>query len=137
MRRRLSSARAVALLGALLSINTVGNDLHGQPSQSAILGRAKAALEAGQFAVAEAIYDSTIASARDSATKGQGYFGRAYSSQRRLMADRDSLAPSEAKAIVDDYLRAAELDSSLAIPATSNGSAALQAAGLKDAAIQL
>ncbi len=137
MRRRLHCARAVALFGSLFSINAVGHELRGQPSESAILARAKAALESGQFAVAEAIYDSTIASARDSAIKGQGFFGRAYSSQRRLMSDRDSLAPSEAKAIVDDYRRAAELEPSLAQAAATNGSAALQAAGQKDAAVQL
>jgi hypothetical protein len=138
MMRRLHRGRTVALCaGTLLSLAAAAHNVESQPTGSAALARAKAALDSGQFAVAEAIYDSTIASARDSATKGQGYFGRAYASQRRLMADRDSLAASEAKAIVDDYRRAAELDPSLAQPAASNGSAALQAAGQKDAAVEL
>jgi len=138
MMRPSHRGRAVALcVGTLLSVAAAADNLQGQPTQSAMLARAKAALDSGRFAVAEAIYDSTIASARDSATKGQGYFGRAYSSQRLLMADRDLLAAAEAKAIVEDYRRAAELEPSLVLPATSNGSAALQAAGLKDAAVQL
>jgi len=137
MMRASHRGRAIALcVGTLFSLASADN-VQGQPTGSPTLARAKAALDSGQFAVAEAIYDSTIASARDSATKGQGYFGRAYSSQRRLMADHDSLAAEEAKAIVDDYRRAAELEPSLALAAASNGSAALQAAGLKDAAVQL
>ena len=138
MMRASHRCRALQLcVGTMLSLAAVAHNVQAQPSGSAVLARAKAALESGDFAVAEAIYDSTIASARDSATKGQGYFGRAYSSQRRLMADHDSLAAEEAKAIVDDYRRAAELEPSLALAAASNGSAALQAAGLKDAAVQL
>ncbi len=142
--------RVVALCaGVLLSLDAIAHDVQGQPTPSdtttettggsaaAMLAQARAALDSGQFAMAEAIYNSTIASARDSATKGEGYFGRAYSAQRRLMADRDSLAAPDAKKIAEDYRRAGVLQPSIALAAASNGSAALQAAGLKDAAVQL
>ncbi|MEP7001391.1 MAG: hypothetical protein ABI969_12985, partial [bacterium] len=98
------------------------------------LGRARVALDSGQFLSAEAFFNNTIEWALDATTKSNGYFGRAYAAQRRLMADSDSLSAADARKIADDYRLAAELRPSIALDAASNAAAALQSAGLNTAA---
>jgi hypothetical protein len=119
---------------ALAALALLASTARGQAAM--MLVRARTALDSGQFARAEAIYDTTIAVARDSASQGNAYFGRAYSAQRRLMAEHDSLGAADARRIADDYRRAAALRPALVDAAASNESVALQAGGLRDEAVK-
>ncbi len=140
MRRLPLSIRCAARgVGVVLSLTGLAAPTLAQRATNApsSLARAKAALDSGEFAAAEALYDRTIATARDSSTKGDAYFGRAYAAQRRLMADRDSLDGADARKIAGDYRRAGVLRPSIALGAAANGSSVLQAAGLASVADSL
>ncbi|MEO8620832.1 MAG: hypothetical protein ABI625_07195 [bacterium] len=126
----------VRYAGVVLLSLVMGSNVQAQAvsAAAAALGRARVALDSGQFLAAEGFYNSTIELALDSRLKSDGYFGRAYAAQRRLLADRDSLTAADARKIADDYRLAGELSPSIALDAASNAVVALQAAGLKAAA---
>jgi len=132
---RLTSTRARCVFVVfLIAVRVSSAQAQSVSAAAAALGRARVALESGEFQSAEEFFNNTILLAQDSTMRSNGYFGRAYAVQRRLMADRDTLSVADARKIADDYRLAGELRPSIALDAASNAATALQAAGLQAAA---